>query len=121
MMTLNKIKKIIDKVEGTGAYVVNKPLAFRRISNFVNSFDWSSVFVGYQHCRIVFKANGLYYLIPVVEANTQPSGTVNQDWDFVDGKYYAYMKPKDMMAFDIYSVSGIGVVKLLVKVAGGVV
>jgi hypothetical protein len=38
-MTLTKLEKIINMVEGAGTYVVDVPLAFNRISSLVNSFD----------------------------------------------------------------------------------
>lgn len=118
-MNLTKIANIIDKFEGAGTYILDTPLVFYRISTFVNSFDWSGTFVGYDKCRVVFKATGLYYIIPVLKSDTQPTGINGVDYDYVDGSYWIYMKPGGDLAYDILSVGGIGAVKLYKKVTGG--
>ncbi len=120
-MTLANLQKMINKVEGSGTYVVDTPLVFYNISMLVNSFDWSGSFVGYDKSRVVFKSNGLYYIIPVLESKEQPSGTVGVDYDIVKGRYWLYMKPKGDLTYDIMSVKGIGTIKLYPKVTGGVV
>lgn len=121
MMTLARIKKIIDKVEGAGTYVLNTPLVFYRISGIVNSFDWSNTFVRYDKCRVIFKSNGTYQIVPVMLVKEQPIGTVGVDYDIVAGKYWLYMKPGGVLAHDTLGVSGIGSIKLYNKVSGGVV
>ena len=105
-MTLTKLQKLIDKAEGVGTYAVDTPLPFYRISTIVNSFDWSGTLVGYDKCRVIFKANGLYYIIPVIPVDNEPSGTVGVDYDIVNGKYWLYMKPSGTLTYDILSVSG---------------
>lgn len=120
-MNLTKIANIINKFEGAGTYALDTPLVFYRISTFVNSFDWSGSFVGYDKCRVVFKATGLYYIIPVLRSDTQPSGVNGVDYDYVNGSYWMYMKPGGDLAYDILSVGGIGAVKLYNKVTGGTV
>lgn len=120
-MNLIKLAKIINKVEGAGTFVLDTPLAFYRISTLVNSFDWSGTFVHYDKCRVVFKADGLYYIIPVLESATQPTGVSGTDYDFIEGKYWIYIEPKGTMTYDVFSTSGIGVVKLYHKVTGGTI
>jgi len=121
-MTLIKIEKIINKMEGAGTFSLDTPLVFYNISTLVNSFDWSGMFVGYDKCRVIFKSNGLYYVIPVIEVSTPPSGGVNGvDYDTVNGKYWLYMRPHGDAAFDILSVSGIGAIRLYNRVTGGVI
>ena len=121
-MNLAKIEAIINKVEGAGTFALDTPLVFYRISTLVNSFDWSGSFVGYDKHRVVFKSTGLYYLVPVLKSETEPtSGTIGVDYDYVNGKYWLYMKPNGVLTYDILSVGGIGAVKLYQKVTGGVV
>ena len=120
-MTLTKIEKIINKIEGAGTFSLNTPLVFYNIAVMVNSFDWSGSFVGYDKSRVVFKSNGLYYIIPVLKSDTQPSGVNGVDYDYVKGQYWLYMTPKGNTAYDILGVSGIGAIRLYEKVTGGVV
>jgi hypothetical protein len=35
----------------------------------------------------MFKANGLYYIIPVAEVKTLPTGVMGSDYDIVNGRY----------------------------------
>lgn len=120
-MNLNKIEKIINKVEGAGTFALDTPLAFYRITELVNSFDWSSSYVGYNQQRVIFKASGIYKLVPVMEIKEAPTtGTVGVDYDYVNGRYWLYMKPKGVLTYDTLAVSGIGAVKLRQKVTGGV-
>jgi hypothetical protein len=120
-MTLTKLEKIINKMEGAGTYALDTPLAFHNISAIVNSFDWSGTLVRYDKCRVVFKASGLYYVIPVAESQTLPTGDIDVDYDIVGGRYWIYMKPRGNLAYDILSVAGIGSVKLYPKFIGGTV
>lgn len=120
-MTLAKLQKIINMAEGAGTYVLDTPLAFYNISTLVNSFDWSGTLVSYNKCRVVFKANGLYYIILVHEVPTEPDGVVGTDYDIINGKYWIYMKPRGNLTYDIFSTTGIGAVKLYPSVRGGVI
>lgn len=121
-MNLVKIEKIINKVEGAGTFAVDTPLVFYRISNLVNSFDWSGAFVRYDKSRVVFKSNGLYYIIPVLRTDAAPAGgTIGVDYDYVNGQYWLYMKPHGNFAYDILSISGIGAIRLYEKVTGGII
>ena len=72
-------------------------------------------------CRVVFKANGLYYVILVHEVPTEPTGVVGTDYDIINGRYWLYMKPRGILTYDIFSTNGIGAVKFYPSVRGGVI
>lgn len=121
-MTRTQVQTIIDKIEGAGTYVEDTPLAFYKISSIVNSFDWSRSSVTYDICRVIFKPNGLYYLLPVKESKQEPVGlTVNVDYDIVGGRYWVYMKPKGTPTYDMLAIRGIGSINFIPSVAGGVI
>lgn len=120
-MNLIRIEKIINKVEGAGTFVLDTPLALHNIATIVNSFDWSGSFVRYDKVRVLFKANGLYYLIPVMKVDERPAGVGGVDYDEVNGNFWLFMKPRGTLACDILSVSGIGAIKLYPKVTGGII
>lgn len=120
-MTLNQIETIVNKIEGPGTFVLNEPLIFRRIKEIINNFDWSTTAVNYNLARVRFTADGLYHIIRVMEVEEEPSeGTIGDDYDIVDGKYFIYMKPKGNPAFNIFATEGLWAININPKVTGGV-
>lgn len=120
-MRLDKIELIINKIEGDGVFQYDTPLVFYRIDKIVNSFDWSAAYVEYNKSRVIFKTNGLYYVVPVLEVPTEPVGVVGQDYDIVGGKFWLYQKPNGRLTYDVLSTDRIGSFSIKPLVSGGVV
>lgn len=118
-MTINNIQKIIDRFEGSGTFVYDTPLVLYNIHSIVNNFDWSTYVINYKNARIVFKTTGLFYIIPVQKSETVPPGTLNVDYDIVDGEYWGYMRPGKVDTYDILSIENIGSIIINPKVVGG--
>lgn len=118
-MTVDQIRTIIDKFEGTGTFVLDKPLVLRKVNQVVNIFDWSMVTINYRFNRLIFTEDGLYFIIPVSEVKNEPKGVIGSDYDIVDGRYWIYMKPAGKLAFDILPMDGIQAFNILPGKIGG--